>query len=174
MAPHHQQKDADPRAQSCSPLQDAWTVDRSPSPACIGCLAVYRILSIGPCARHCCYGSCINGKEERRGWMRSTPERPASISTINSVPSAPIAKRPPSLPCTWSTWSRLGIAAVRLPVSRRDRPDSAAEDVLVPAFNADPAKDEQEPILAVVDDQAMGLGRSPMSPAEAAISGPVR
>jgi hypothetical protein len=21
-------------------------------------------LSIGPCARHCCYGSCINGKEE--------------------------------------------------------------------------------------------------------------
>jgi hypothetical protein len=21
-------------------------------------------LSIGPCARHCCYGSCIIGKEE--------------------------------------------------------------------------------------------------------------
>jgi hypothetical protein len=26
--------------------------------------AIYRTLSIGPCARHCCYGSCINGKEE--------------------------------------------------------------------------------------------------------------
>ena len=26
--------------------------------------AIYRVLSIGPCARHCCYGSCINSKEE--------------------------------------------------------------------------------------------------------------
>jgi hypothetical protein len=44
---------------------------------------------LGPCARHCCYGSCINGKEGRRGWMRSTSERPTPIGTINSVPSAP-------------------------------------------------------------------------------------
>lgn len=38
-------------------------------------------LSIGPCARHCCYGSCINGKEEPARLMRSTPEWPTPIST---------------------------------------------------------------------------------------------
>jgi hypothetical protein len=77
---------------------------------------------LGPCARHCCYGSCINGKEGRRGWMRSTSERPTPIRTINSVPSAPIARRPPSLPCTWSRWSlACGLPAPR--ASYRSAPE---------------------------------------------------
>jgi hypothetical protein len=69
------------------------------------CLAIDRTLSIGPCARHCCYGPASTARRSLRGWMRSTPERPIPISTINSVPSAPIARRPPSLPRTWSRWS---------------------------------------------------------------------
>jgi hypothetical protein len=68
-------------------------------------LSIYRTLSIGPCARHCCYGSCINGKEGPARLDAVYTRTAYSDSTINSVPSAPIARRPPSLPCTWSRWS---------------------------------------------------------------------
>jgi hypothetical protein len=61
--------------------------------------------------------------------------------------------------------SRPGPAAVRLPVAVETGPTAPAEHALAPAFEADPAKDEQEPILTIVDDQAISPGRSPMSPA---------
>jgi hypothetical protein len=120
MAPTTNRKTLTPRLKATRLLQEASTVDRSPSPACIGCRRdpVYRI----PCPALLLRFLTSTARKSRRGLDASTPERPTPISTINSVPSASIARRPPSLPCIWSRWSwACGLPAPR--ASYRSAPE---------------------------------------------------